>query len=264
MTSICRPRWRRRSGPRTRPLPSTSWLSCAGASSASICCLTPATAGSVTPPSRRRRASPQSQPARRTALAPGRLTPFHHLPDLPDPDPPTHPCPDHSYTRSLSLRMMRRIHPIGPLLISAKQPTNEHSPACGSPKGPPFELANLPSKLRISPLDRDQQRTPIHPSRSIGPFGRSAIWDADRRYRAARFARRAMGRRSLGELAACGPLRSCGPGADSLGGWLPVAPVDVTRAHRFALSSVPLLKSEAVSARLALLVLTSRSGRRWP
>ena len=45
---------------------------------------------------------PQSQRARRSARASGRFTPCHHLPDLPDPDPPTHPRPDHSYTRSLS------------------------------------------------------------------------------------------------------------------------------------------------------------------
>ena len=45
---------------------------------------------------------PQSQRARRSARAPGRFAPLHHLPHLPDPDPPTHPRQDHSYTRSLS------------------------------------------------------------------------------------------------------------------------------------------------------------------
>ena len=41
---------------------------------------------------------PQSQRPRRTPRAPGRLTPFHHLPDLPDADPLAHPRPYHSFT----------------------------------------------------------------------------------------------------------------------------------------------------------------------
>ena len=45
---------------------------------------------------------PQPQPARRTAHAPGRPAPLHHLPSLPDPHPPAHPRPDASFTRSLA------------------------------------------------------------------------------------------------------------------------------------------------------------------
>jgi SRSO17 transposase len=45
---------------------------------------------------------PQSQRTRRTPRAPGRLTPFHHLPDLPDSDPLAHPRPDDSVPRSFA------------------------------------------------------------------------------------------------------------------------------------------------------------------
>jgi SRSO17 transposase len=45
---------------------------------------------------------PQSQPARRTAHAPGRLAPLHHLPGLPDSDPPAHPRRESLLTHSLS------------------------------------------------------------------------------------------------------------------------------------------------------------------
>lgn len=44
---------------------------------------------------------PQPQPARRTARAPGRLTPFHHLPGLPDTHSPAHPRRHSPLTRSL-------------------------------------------------------------------------------------------------------------------------------------------------------------------
>jgi SRSO17 transposase len=45
---------------------------------------------------------PQSQRARRTPRAPGRLTPGHHLPNLPDSDPTPHPCLDYSGSPSLT------------------------------------------------------------------------------------------------------------------------------------------------------------------
>jgi SRSO17 transposase len=44
---------------------------------------------------------PQPQPARRTAHAPGRLAPRHHLPGLPDPHPLAHPRPNAPLSRSL-------------------------------------------------------------------------------------------------------------------------------------------------------------------
>jgi hypothetical protein len=45
---------------------------------------------------------PQPQPAGRTAHAPGRPAPRHHLPGLPDPHPPAHPRPDAPLSRSLA------------------------------------------------------------------------------------------------------------------------------------------------------------------
>jgi hypothetical protein len=47
----------------------------------------------------------------------------------------------------------------GPLLISAKQPTNGQLPATGSPNGPLFALPTAPPELSSSPSGRVQQRT---------------------------------------------------------------------------------------------------------